>query len=289
MAAAARSPRRPAPTARWLPAVAGLVLLTVTASAAPAFSEPAPAAPAPAVAAEAPGPGPAPTPSAAPAGADLPVVTYGPAPTGFPADPEPLSTTRPREGLHPLSRIAGYDAPGGRPRTLLAPTISGVPVTMPIVQRRAGWVAVLLPSANRTLAWVPPGDWATVPLPDQLVVQRRSHLLTWYRDDVAIRSWPVTLGSRATPTPLGRTFVLGRSRLPGEVYADTDVFALGSVPEDVRALPAGLRGAHIGIHTWYNDRTLGKDDSDGCIRLTKSGQQLLLREIPPGTTVVVVD
>ncbi|MGY0231621.1 L,D-transpeptidase family protein [Longispora urticae] len=233
---------------------------------------------------------PASTPAAVPPPAGLPVIDYSPAPTGFPADPEPAGRTRTAEGLHARTNTPLYDAPGGRPLAYLAPTILGVQVTVPIVARRAGWVAVLLPSSNRTIGWTPPdGDWDVTPLRDQLVVHKGSHTMEWYRDDALMKSWPVTLGTRVTPTPLGRTFVLGRSKLPGEVYADTDVFALGMIPDDPEAVPAGLRGAHIGIHTWYNDHSLGKDDTDGCVRLTKSGQQLLLEEIRPGTSVVIVE
>jgi hypothetical protein len=221
--------------------------------------------------------------------ANLPVIDYGPAPAGFPADPAHLSTVRLGEGLHPTARIGAYDGPGGRPRAFLAPTIEGVGLTMPIVDRRAGWAAVLLPSANRRVAWVPPGPWTTVPLRDQVIVVRRTHRLIWLRNDAPVQSWPVTLGLPTTPTPLGRTFVLGRSALPGEVYADTDVFALGAVPDNVDAVPAGLRGAHIGLHTWHHDDDLGKNTTDGCIRLTKKGHQRLLSEIAPGTEVLVVD
>jgi hypothetical protein len=228
-------------------------------------------------------------PAAAPA-PDLPVITYDPAPAGFPPDAEPISTSPLGEGVHPTRTIAAYDAPGGQPRAYLAPTISGVELTMPIVQRRSGWTAVLLPSVNRTMGWIPPGDgWTTVRLRDQLVVYRGTHELAWHRDGSLVRSWPVTLGSSQTPTPVGRTFVLGRSKLPGTVYAGTDVFALGAVPDNPDSVPTGLRGAHIGLHTWYNDLTLGKDATDGCIRLTKSGQQLLLQEIAPGTEFLVLD
>jgi hypothetical protein len=228
-------------------------------------------------------------PAAAPA-SDLPVITYQAAPAGFPPDPEPLSTAQLREGVHPTGTIAAYDGPGGQPRAFLAPTISGVELTMPVVQRRSGWTAVLLPSANRTMGWIPPGDgWTTVPLRDQLVVYRGTHQLSWHRDGTPVQSWPVTLGSSRTPTPVGRTFVLGRSTLPGAVYADTDVFALSAVPDEPDSVPAGLRGAHIGLHTWYNDLTLGADVTDGCIRLTKTGQRLLLQEITPGTEVLVLD
>jgi hypothetical protein len=226
-----------------------------------------------------------------PAPADLAVIDYGPAPRGFPADPTPLSTAPLTEGLRILARVPAYDAPGGRPRAYLPPDIAGAPLTVPVVARDAGWTGVLLPSANRRIGWLPPrrpGTWATVTLRDQLVVERRAHRLTWLRDGRRVRSWPVTLGTAVSPTPLGRTFILGRSRLSGEVYAGTDVFALAAVPDDPGSVPYGLRGAHIGIHTWYNDWTLGRDATDGCIRLTRTGQRELLANVPPGTPVVVV-
>ncbi|MGH3545290.1 MAG: L,D-transpeptidase, partial [Mycobacteriales bacterium] len=136
---------------------------------------------------------------------------------------------------------------------------------MPIVEVSSGWVSVILPSANRSVAWVPPGSWTTVALQDQLVVARDSHQLIWLRDGKLITSWKVSLGLPSSPTPLGRTFVLGRSALRGKVYAGTDVLALGAIPDDPTSVPTGLRGAHIGIHTWYHDRELGKNTTDGCI------------------------
>ncbi|MEN3613463.1 L,D-transpeptidase [Plantactinospora sp. ZYX-F-223] len=230
-----------------------------------------------------------PTLPAAPPPAHLPVIDYRPAPGGFPEDPTPMSTVRLSEGLRPIRRVAAYDAPGGRPRAFLAPAISGVPVTMPIVARRAGWAAVLLPSANRTIAWVPPGPWSTAELRDLLVVVRQTHRLYWYRDDRLVRSWPVSVGTSATPTPLGRTFILGRSTLPGRVYADTEVFALGAVPDEPNSVPSGLRGAHIGLHAWYNARQLGRDNSNGCIRIARKAQELLLAEMSAGTELLVLD
>ncbi|WP_327029260.1 L,D-transpeptidase family protein [Micromonospora sp. NBC_01740] len=228
-------------------------------------------------------------PVAAPAPDDLPVVDYGPAPTGFPADPDTMDTTPLTEGLHPTRRIAAYTAPGGRPLAFLDPTISGVELTMPIAQRRAGWTAVLLPSANRTLAWLPPGGHTTVALTDQIVIERKHHRLTWYRAGRAVRSWEVSLGQRGQETPLGRTFILGRTPPPQSVYGGVDIYALGSVPDDPDSVPAGLRGAHIGIHSWYHDGELGRNTTNGCVRLTKSGQRELLAKVRPGTEVVVVD
>lgn len=228
-------------------------------------------------------------PPAAPAPASLPVLDYDPAPKGFPADPATMDVTPLTEGVHPTRRIAAYDAPGGRPRAFLEPTLAGVELTVPIAERRVGWTAVLLPSANRRLAWLAPGGFDTVALRDQIVVERKAHRLTWYRSGKAVRSWETSLGQSGQETPLGRTFVLGRTPPPGEVYGGVDIYALGSVPDDPEAVPTGLRGAHIGLHTWYNDDELGENTTNGCIRVNRSGQRELLAEVRPGSSLVVVD
>ncbi|MFD6565251.1 L,D-transpeptidase [Micromonospora profundi] len=230
-----------------------------------------------------------PVPAAAPAPDGLPVVDYDPAPKGFPADPATMDTTPLTEGVHPTRRIAAYDAPGGRPLAFLEPTLAGVELTVPIADQRAGWTAVLLPSANRRLAWLPPGGFDTVPLRDQIVVERKVHRLTWYRAGKAMRSWKTSLGQPGQETPLGRTFILGRTPPPEAVYGGVDIYALGSVPDDPEAVPASLRGAHIGVHTWHNDDDLGRNTTNGCIRVTRSGQRELLAEVRPGSSLVVVD
>lgn len=280
------------PTARAVPGSAAGAAVPSDPAAAPATGAPAGGGP---VAARTPTSRAAVAPPARRARANLPVIDYGPAPRGFPADRASSSTAQITAGLRPTSRVPVYDAPGGQARAYLPPDIRGAVLVTPIVGRRAGWVAVLLPSANRRIAWVPEpsrlpsGGWTEVTLRDQIVVERRSHRLTWLRDGAPVTSWRVSLGTRATPTPLGRTFILGRSPLPGYVYAGTDVFALGAVPDNTGAIPAGLRGAHIGIHTWYHDGELGRNTTDGCIRLTKSGQRKLLANLRAGTPVTVVD
>jgi hypothetical protein len=226
---------------------------------------------------------------APPPGPGLQTVAYEKFQTGWGADPNPTSTTGITVGVHPLKPVPMYDKVGGKARAWMAPTIApNVDVVLPVIDRRLGWVAVLVPSANRSVAWIPNKDLMEMPLRDHIVVYRKAHKMVWLKDDKPQKEWRVTLGSSQSPTPLGRSFVLGRSRLPGYVYASTDIWALSSIPDDPNSVPTGLRGAHTGIHTWYNDDTIGMDVSDGCIRLTKSGQQLLLRELESGTPVTVL-
>lgn len=222
--------------------------------------------------------------------ADLPVIDYVHVPGGFPADGQPSSTTPLTEGLHPTGQVAVYDAPGGEPRAFLPSQISGVEVTVPIVDRRSGWVAVLLPSVDRRVGWLPErAGWSARQLTDQLILRRTAHQLTWLRAGVLKGTWTVATGTAQTPTPLGRTFVLGRTTPEGQVYAGLDALVLGSVPEEREALAPGLRNGHTAIHSWYRASAFGHSVSNGCIRVPQPGQRTLLQEIAPGTPVTVID
>jgi len=237
-------------------------------------------------------PGTSPRPSAIPvppAPAKLPVLDYFKRPpAGFPADAEPESPAPITRALRPARKLPVYDAPGGRALAYAAPTISGVPLVMPIVGEQQGWRSVILPSANRTVGWVPPTGWTAVELHDQLVVHLKTHQLVWSRDGQVRRTWRVALGTSRTPTPRGRTFVLARTRSQGAVYAGVDILALGSVPEHPEAVAAGLTDAHTGIHAWHDPSVFGKNVSNGCIRVPKAAQRQLVG-VPPGTVVLVVD
>jgi hypothetical protein len=227
-------------------------------------------------------------PVARPASKDLPTISYRRVPGGFPVDPGQADIAPVTEGLHASGRLPLYDAPGGNPRAFLPPAILGVPVTVPIVERRPGWVAVLLPSVNRRIGWLPATGWQSRSLRDQLVVRISRHELAWLHDGVRRGSWTVATGSPRTPTPLGRTFVLGRTATEGSVYGGLDALVLGAVPDDRDAVAPGLRDAHTGIHSWHSASAFGRSVSNGCVRVPRDGQRTLLDHIGPGTPVVVL-
>jgi lipoprotein-anchoring transpeptidase ErfK/SrfK len=272
-----------------LGAVAGVTALTWQRTPAAPLAAPAAPVVAPAAASGVPQVSEEPVLPAAKAPSGLPVIGYFSSPKGFPADPDPGATAAVTTGLRPRTRLAVYDAPGGRPKAFLPAVISGLPVTVPIVERRAGWVAVLLPSVNRTVGWLPAKGWATTTLRDQLIVRRTTRQLTWFRDGTRKASWTVAVGAPETPTPLGRTFVMGRTGTSGAVYAGLDALALGSVPDDRESVSSALRGAHTGIHAWYRSDVFGRNVSNGCPRMPPSGQRVLLKNIQAGTLVVVID
>jgi lipoprotein-anchoring transpeptidase ErfK/SrfK len=230
---------------------------------------------------------PAAVPPAAQPPADLPVIAYAKGPRGLPADPDPESVVPITEALRPGTKTALYDAPGGRPRAYLPPRISGLPVVVPIVARENGWAAVLAPSSNRTIGWVPETGWTPEPLRDQIVVSLADRRMTWLREGAEQGRWTVAIGTERTPTPHGRTFVLGRTGTSGAVYAGLDALVLGSVPEEPEKLAASLRGAHTGIHAWTNRSAFGREVSNGCVRTPAAGMRELLAQVDPGTPVIV--
>ncbi|MEU4236409.1 L,D-transpeptidase [Actinoplanes sp. NPDC026619] len=239
---------------------------------------------------------PAPSPSAAPATVapaakptgGLKTISYTHVPAGFPADPAPASLGPLTEGLHPTRKLAVYDAPGGTPHAYLAPTIRGVPVVVPIVAKKPGWSAVLLPSVNRRIGWLPDRGWTAVPLRDQVIVRLSDRTLTWLRGGVLQKTWTVGIGATRTPTPLGRTFVLGRTGTHGHIYAGLDALVLGAVPDDRGAVAPGLQNAHTGIHAWYRKSVFGHRISNGCVRMPAAAQQTLLDNLAPGTPITVL-
>ncbi|BAL88936.1 hypothetical protein AMIS_37160 [Actinoplanes missouriensis 431] len=216
------------------------------------------------------------------------MISYADGPDGLPEDPGASTLEVPSEALRPAKRMALYDAPGGEPRAYLPKKISGLPVVAPIVARADGWVAVLAPSSNRRIGWVPTGGWDPEPLRDHIVVDLSDHRLTWLREGAEQQTWTVSVGSSATPTPLGRTFVMGTTTTDGPVYEGLDALVLGTVPEKKENLAASLRGAHTAIHAWSRKSAFGRSVSNGCVRMPAAAQKALLKQIAPGTPVLVV-
>ncbi|MEV6349363.1 L,D-transpeptidase [Actinoplanes sp. NPDC051851] len=225
--------------------------------------------------------------AAAPDG--LMTIKYAKGPSGLPADPDQTSTEALTEGLHPTKSLVLYDAPGGKPRAYLPPKISGLRTLVPIAARENGWTAVLVPSVNRRIGWIPDdAGFTTEELHDQIVVRLGKHTLTWLRDSEIKDSWTVGVGTAATPTPLGRTYVMGQTGTSGEVYAGLDALVLGSVPEDPDSMAEVFQLAHTGIHAWYRSSTFGKSASNGCVRMPKAAQKTLLAEVPSGTPITIL-
>lgn len=112
-----------------------------------------------------------------------------------------------------------------------------------------------------------------------------------------IASFPVTTGSAATPTPVGKWKILGRSSRPVFRW-DEGVLNHGVRTESFFMLPPGpnnpvgvvwvaLNRSGIGIHGTNNPQTIGRSGSHGCIRLANWDAVRFVAMVTEGVPVTI--
>lgn len=209
--------------------------------------------------------------------------TFGKVP-GAPRDGSP--NARP-SGLvvHPKRLVPVYSAPGGRPIAALPATQLGAPTWLPVIQRRSGWLRVLLPARpNGATGWLHDDHLELARNRHWITVDRKRFRLTWHRPGRSSRSWTVGVGKRSAVTPAGRTFLLANVYDAGSKFS-TIVLPLGAHSDTFTTYGGGP--GTVGIHTWPTSDVFGKATSDGCIRIPRAALRLLSRNVPLGTPVLV--
>lgn len=83
-------------------------------------------------------------------------------------------------------------------------------------------------------------------------------------------SFPVAIGKKQTPTPVGRFTIISKAPKPGGVYG---------------AYWLGLSLPHHGIHGTNNPASIGKEISGGCIRMHNQDVGELASYVSIGTPV----
>jgi hypothetical protein len=103
-----------------------------------------------------------------------------------------------------------------------------------------------------------------------------------YRGRV-LRSFPVTVGAPASPTPTGRFAITDTFR--GNLNPAYGCCALATTATQ-GSLPSGwLGGSRIAIHGTYGP--LGVAESHGCVRAANDDVNALVNRVPLGTPVVI--
>jgi hypothetical protein len=232
----------------------------------------------------------------------------GAAPTSGPmSPPSPRSSLNVRDLLkHPIKTapaddfpayavwarghsVPVYSAPSGRVvRTFGNPQPSGAPLVFLLDTTRADWLHVYLPARpNGSTGWVRGADVEVRGVAYRIDVVRSAHRLRLYERDRLVKTFPVAIGTRDTPTP-GGTFYLKELIRPtnrGGVYGP---YAYGlSGFSDVLTNFSGGEGV-IGIHGTNDPSVVGTDVSHGCIRLRNEDITYLARLLPLGTPVRIL-
>ncbi len=124
------------------------------------------------------------------------------------------------------------------------------------------------------------------------LVQKDAHRLIILLDGNYIKEYPVALGAPDSPTPEGK-FVLdvGKVKNPDWTSADGQLYKFGD-PKNIlgtRWMPFNDTEGHhgLGIHGTTDPATIGKDVSDGCIRMLNADVEEIFGMLAPGDTVEI--
>lgn len=105
-----------------------------------------------------------------------------------------------------------------------------------------------------------------------ITISLSARQLALYRDGSLVRTFPVGVGKKNTPTPAGNYYIANKIPNPGGPFG---------------VMWMGLSIAHYGIHGTNNPSSIGKIVSHGCIRMYNSDVTALSRLVSIGTPVII--
>lgn len=108
-----------------------------------------------------------------------------------------------------------------------------------------------------------------------ITVNVKNHTLTLFRDRNAFKTYKVAVGKPTTPTPKGTFKIINKAVNPGG-------------PFGVRWMGLNAPNGDYGIHGTNNPSSIGKDVSNGCIRMYNKDVLELFRLVSIGTVVRII-
>jgi lipoprotein-anchoring transpeptidase ErfK/SrfK len=109
----------------------------------------------------------------------------------------------------------------------------------------------------------------------RIVINTASHTLTLFRNNVLFKTYTVAVGKPSTPTPKGTFKIVERAINPGG-------------PFGARWLGLNVPFGDYGIHGTNNPSSIGKNISNGCIRMYNNQVIELSNLVPIGTEVKII-
>jgi hypothetical protein len=201
---------------------------------------------------------------------------------GAPVDPDPYEPTA-GVVVHPRAEAALYTSPDGDPFAKIAPKQFG-PTWLPVVEQADGWVRVLLPSKpNRSTGWMREDELDRASSSYLIRVHTGSRTIELFEKGKRLGSWKAGVGARKTPTPAGRTFLLG-SIVDHKRSASPIVLPLGAHSPTLDTFGGGP--GTVAIHGWPRADVFGAAISAGCVRVPKTALAKM-QQVPLGTLVQI--
>jgi lipoprotein-anchoring transpeptidase ErfK/SrfK len=185
--------------------------------------------------------------------------------------------------------VSVYPAPGAPAPslTLTNPTIEGMPLAFLAVDQQAEWLQVRYPERpNGVLGWVRQHDVELTPVDNRIVISvGQKTLRVLDREQRVLYETNVAVGKPRTPTPLGRYYVDIWLPNPGRPYGSY-LLSISGFSEVLRSFMGG-RG-QIAMHGWSDTSVMGREVSNGCIRMRNEDIAHVASLAPLGTPVEIV-
>jgi lipoprotein-anchoring transpeptidase ErfK/SrfK len=175
--------------------------------------------------------------------------------------------------------------------TQTTPWGSPTPFLVREARRTAGgetWLKVLLPRRpNGSSGWLLRDQVRLRPVDYSVEVDLSARTVRLLRGGRALRSWRAGVGRAWTPTPTGSFFVTVKLR-PPQISSIYGAWALGLSGYSEVHEQFGTGDGQIALHGTNNPgRDLGREVSNGCVRLDNQAIGTLADTLPLGTPVTI--
>jgi lipoprotein-anchoring transpeptidase ErfK/SrfK len=149
------------------------------------------------------------------------------------------------------------------------------------------WFKVFLPRRpNETTGWVRREQVGLRPMLHHVEVDLSSRTTRLLRDGRTVRSWPVGIGRQETPTPTGSFYLIVKLR-PPQISAVYGAWALGISGYSDVLEQFGTGDGQIALHGTDDPTDLGREVSNGCVRLDNGAITSLAEILPLGSPVTI--
>jgi lipoprotein-anchoring transpeptidase ErfK/SrfK len=147
------------------------------------------------------------------------------------------------------------------------------------------WLKVLLPRRpNGSSGWIRGDQVRLHPVAHQVEVDLSARSARLLHDGKVKRTWPVGIGRQATPTPTGLFFVTVKLR-PPQISSVYGAWALGLSGYSEVLQQFGTGDGQLALHGTSDPSDLGREVSNGCVRLDNQAITSLAETLPLGTPV----
>ncbi|GII56295.1 hypothetical protein Pth03_46840 [Planotetraspora thailandica] len=206
---------------------------------------------------------------------------------GIPQDTGPV-TAGGGTVVHPKESVTVSATPGGDPVALLPSTQLGSPTWVPVVERKPGWLRVLLPSRpTKATGWIADGTGKleTAHTSYVIKVDLSARRLALLKAGQVLGTWTVAVGAAKTPTPTGRTFMLASLAPTKKTYSPL-ILPVGTHSETLDTYGGGP--GTVAFHGWPDASVFGQAVTHGCVRVPSDALNQLAK-VPLGSMVLVMN